>query len=70
MERTLQEMDKTTVYFLQIVGLATLLAVQRASAKKQPVDLANPLVDSTNFRGFFFNSATRPFGMVQPKASC
>lgn len=30
----------------------------------RPVDLVEPLVDSANSRWFFFNSATRPFGMV------
>ncbi|NND09270.1 MAG: glycoside hydrolase family 92 protein [Saprospiraceae bacterium] len=30
----------------------------------QPVDLVRPLVDAANSRWFFFNSATRPFGMV------
>ncbi len=29
-----------------------------------PVDLVAPLVDAANSRWFFFNSATRPFGMV------
>jgi predicted alpha-1,2-mannosidase len=29
-----------------------------------PADLVNPYVDSKNSRWFFFNSATRPFGMV------
>ncbi|MEM6316619.1 MAG: GH92 family glycosyl hydrolase [Bacteroidota bacterium] len=30
----------------------------------RPVDLVEPLVDAANSRWFFFNSATRPFGMV------
>lgn len=29
-----------------------------------PADLVNPYVDSKNSRWFFFNTATRPFGMV------
>lgn len=32
--------------------------------RAQPVDLVKPLVDAANSRWFFFNSATRPFGMV------
>lgn len=32
--------------------------------KLKPVDLVEPLVDAANSRWFFFNSATRPFGMV------
>ena len=34
------------------------------TTKKRPVDLVEPLVDAANSRWFFFNSATRPFGMV------
>ena len=30
----------------------------------RPVDLVYPLLDAANSRWFFFNSATRPFGMV------
>ncbi|RMG25288.1 MAG: glycoside hydrolase family 92 protein [Bacteroidetes bacterium] len=33
-------------------------------ASTEPVDLVAPLVDAANSRWFFFNSATRPFGMV------
>ena len=33
-------------------------------AAADPVDLVAPLVDAANSRWFFFNSATRPFGMV------
>lgn len=32
--------------------------------KIDPVDLVEPLIDAANSRWFFFNSATRPFGMV------
>jgi predicted alpha-1,2-mannosidase len=32
--------------------------------KIQPVDMVYPLTDAANSRWFFFNSATRPFGMV------
>lgn len=35
-----------------------------SNASVQPVDLVEPLVDAANSRWFFFNSATRPFGMV------
>ncbi|HMQ89290.1 MAG TPA: glycoside hydrolase family 92 protein, partial [Flavilitoribacter sp.] len=31
---------------------------------ERPVDLVYPLLDAANSRWFFFNSATRPFGMV------
>ncbi len=32
--------------------------------RRDPVDLVEPFVDAANSRWFFFNSATRPFGMV------
>jgi predicted alpha-1,2-mannosidase len=35
-----------------------------AQTKNSPADLVNPYVDSKNSRWFFFNTATRPFGMV------
>ena len=35
-----------------------------AQSQEEPVDLVQPLVDAANSRWFFFNSATRPFGMV------
>ena len=41
---------------------STFLASDNEEA--QPVDLVEPLVDAANSRWFFFNSATRPFGMV------
>ncbi len=34
------------------------------SQKVRPVDMVNPIVDAANSRWFFFNSASRPFGMV------
>lgn len=36
----------------------------QAKMEERPVDLVSPLVDAANSRWFFFNSATRPFGMV------
>ena len=33
-------------------------------AQKSPVDLVYPQLDAANSRWFFFNSATRPFGLV------
>ncbi|AEE50993.1 GH92 family glycosyl hydrolase [Haliscomenobacter hydrossis] len=33
-------------------------------SQKAPVDLVYPLIDAANSRWFFFNSASRPFGMV------
>ncbi len=39
-------------------------SIKSESPKIKPVDLVAPLVDAANSRWFFFNSATRPFGMV------
>ncbi|OIN55700.1 GH92 family glycosyl hydrolase [Arsenicibacter rosenii] len=46
--------------------LSVLVALQTAAqtTRKQPVDYVNPIVDCANSRWFFFNSASRPFGMV------
>ncbi|WP_347840352.1 GH92 family glycosyl hydrolase [uncultured Draconibacterium sp.] len=41
-----------------------LLSVYYTEAQKMPVDLVNPFVDTHNSRWFYFNSASRPFGMV------
>ena len=43
---------------------ATNPTTDAIATKTQPVDLVEPLVDAANSRWFFFNSATRPFGMV------
>lgn len=58
-----------------IVLLSTLLViiqpnnkvnaqVSKQLNKIEPVDLVYPLLDASNSRWFYFNSATRPFGMV------
>uniref|UniRef100_UPI003566CEB3 glycoside hydrolase domain-containing protein n=1 Tax=Draconibacterium sp. TaxID=1965318 RepID=UPI003566CEB3 len=41
-----------------------LLSAYYAEAQKMPVDLVNPFIDTHNSRWFYFNSASRPFGMV------
>ena len=40
-----------------------LMSVQ-GNAQKTPVDMVNPFIDTHNSRWFYFNSACRPFGMV------
>ncbi|RAI87917.1 GH92 family glycosyl hydrolase [Algoriphagus yeomjeoni] len=47
-----------TFLFFQLSLLAS------AQSNLTPADLVNPYVDSKNSRWFFFNTATRPFGMV------
>ncbi|EAZ82581.1 GH92 family glycosyl hydrolase [Algoriphagus machipongonensis] len=44
-----------------LVLCSTFLFAQKPTS---PVDLVYPLADSKNSRWFFFNSASRPFGMV------
>jgi putative alpha-1,2-mannosidase len=47
-------------FFLSVVGVSKIEAQKRS----EPVDLVYPLLDAANSRWFYFNSATRPFGMV------
>ncbi len=41
-----------------------LLCASSCTTQKQPDDYVNPLIDSHKSRWFYFNSASRPFGMV------
>lgn len=54
-------------YFSKFLIIFILMSTTISFAQKtkvQPVDLVYPLLDAANSRWFFFNSATRPFGMV------
>jgi predicted alpha-1,2-mannosidase len=54
-------------FILCLYGLLGILQTNSAAAQttqQDPVDLVYPLLDAANSRWFFFNSATRPFGMV------
>ncbi|WP_438630187.1 GH92 family glycosyl hydrolase [Microbulbifer sp.] len=42
----------------------TLFTTSTVMAKERPVDLVYPHLDTANSRWFFFDSASRPFGMV------
>ncbi|MCB1697359.1 MAG: GH92 family glycosyl hydrolase [Halioglobus sp.] len=56
---------KACAAVLFCLQLASTLSSAFASAgDKQPVDLVWPWLDSANSRWFYFNTATRPFGMV------
>lgn len=57
----LKNINNRLSYFPLFLALFAACAVTKA---ERPVDLVEPLVDSANSRWFFFNSATRPFGMV------
>jgi predicted alpha-1,2-mannosidase len=53
-------MVKRSIYILSLMVVLISGCIQT----KQPVDYVNPLIDSHKSRWFFFNSACRPFGMV------
>ena len=50
-------------FFLSVAMLLAALPVAAADAK-QPVDWVRPQIDTVKPRWFYFNSASRPFGMV------
>jgi predicted alpha-1,2-mannosidase len=50
--------------FISLIAMLIGVASVAQKTKQEPVDLVNPWVDSANSRWFFFNSASRPFGMV------
>ncbi|MDQ8181624.1 GH92 family glycosyl hydrolase [Pelagicoccus sp. SDUM812005] len=59
--------EKTTkIRWGRPTWLALILCVFgfNLGAREMPVDLVNPFIDSHKSRWFFFNSASRPFGMV------
>ena len=61
-------MNRYQSYSFFSMGLVAMILfapdVHAQNAKKAPVDLVYPLADAANSRWFFFNSASRPFGMV------
>lgn len=50
-------------YIIKIIIL-TQLIISCHNINEKPVDLVYPYLDCANSRWFFFNSASRPFGMV------
>ena len=50
--------------FFSLFTLFYVLTGTVVAQKQRPVDLVNPFVDSHKSRWFYFNSASRPFGMV------
>lgn len=57
---------KKSIIICVLLSFNSCLNTQEKNAPSgtQVVDLVEPLVDAANSRWFFFNSATRPFGMV------
>jgi predicted alpha-1,2-mannosidase len=58
----MNEMNLLNVFFLVVAVAVPGFAVP--STADQPVDLVYPQLDTANSRWFFFDSASRPFGMV------
>lgn len=52
------------LFFGFILVVFSLIPFTLHAQKKRPVDMVYPLLDAANSRWFFFNSASRPFGMV------
>ena len=57
-------MKRIKLYFACLILVFQANTVFAQKPKTEPVDLVYPLLDAANPRWFFFNSATRPFGMV------
>lgn len=55
--------NRSIIFYISLI-LALSISLFGQSKKLQPVDMVYPLTDAANSRWFFFNSATRPFGMV------
>lgn len=54
----------TGITFIVLISCFSCSTVEEQGKSTSPVDLVEPMVDAANSRWFFFNSATRPFGMV------
>lgn len=57
-------MNKVFIKVFSSLLLFSFLNSFGQNQKTRPVDLVYPLVDAANSRWFFFNSASRPFGLV------
>lgn len=59
------EMFKILTVKIQLVAVLLILIIPGIWAQSlYPVDLVNPFIDTHKSRWFFFNSACRPFGMI------
>jgi predicted alpha-1,2-mannosidase len=56
-------MKKVMILF-SVLWMVVSLKTTAQKLKTEPVDMVYTLLDAANSRWFFFNSATRPFGMV------
>ncbi len=55
---------KLKLLLFALLGSFFIFGCTTESKKETPADLVNVFVDTHNSRWFYFNSATRPFGMV------
>lgn len=66
--RMIQSIFTTLLFFLSFLLMLScnrqVETTDAPDATVQPVELVYPFLDAANSRWFFFNSATRPFGMV------
>ncbi len=53
-----------TTFIVLMSCFSCSLSAAKEEGTTSPVDMVEPMVDAANSRWFFFNSATRPFGMV------
>jgi predicted alpha-1,2-mannosidase len=61
----LSEKSSNLILTSFVLGLIWVLGLgSSVLAQERPVDLVYPQLDAANSRWFFFNSASRPFGMV------
>lgn len=54
----------TNQYVRWALACCVLAIFQTGYAQQKPVEMVNPFIDTHNSRWFYFNSACRPFGMV------
>jgi predicted alpha-1,2-mannosidase len=62
MHKIQQITDRRSTTFFVFLGF--ILLFLNLNGQIKPVDLVDPFIDTHNSRWFYFNSASRPFGMV------
>ena len=64
MKKFIKHKSVKVTFLSFILSLVCSASLPAYSAAEKPVDLVYPFLDSVNSRWFFFDSASRPFGMV------
>lgn len=57
-------MRNSDLFSVSVLLMISLLFVNGQTTVSKPTDFVNPIIDTHNSRWFYFNSASRPFGMV------